>query len=417
MKLGIREYIEVMVKYQRLEAILIGLLFIAFFTLLLDLAISKGMYKICIVVIKVIVSIQLLRLIYCYLKKLAVLLPTKAMLVAIMVPIMVILLDLVVVDGISERYYVKNLKTSIFIMIALWMVPVYVDEKKTNTFFYGLLILLFLAACSNFIAVFFYSFRRIGLTSNPHYLALQSIVAIPVAIYLLNKVHLIGKVFLIGIVCAEFYLLLESYSRTAWFAFIIGTLVSIPFLRMKAKLWITGLIFFAPICVYYFGILDVDIRLNSLINNIGREERVTIWADALAMQKESNIYEWLLGHGLGSFEEGFKVYSNYHGRVDFTTPHNFFIELLYTSGLVGLGLIMFGEVIFIYLVLRVRWKTTFESQKELAILIIILLIMHFIHTCLTISFFAKQSAYFLAIFLGLGFYLFKREGFLKGIYG
>jgi len=40
--------------------------------------------------------------------------------------------------------------------------------------------------------------------------------------------------------------------------------------------------------------------------------------------------------------------------------------------------------------------------------------MLFIHTFLTISFFAKQSTYFLAMIIGLGFYLFKREKYLMG---
>ncbi|MCK5190778.1 MAG: hypothetical protein KAR12_12055, partial [Methylococcales bacterium] len=184
-----------MIQYQRLESILSVLLIIALFVLVLDLAISKGLYKICIVFIKVIVSLQILRLTYLYYTKRADVLPNKGLLIAISIPIILISLDSLLINGISERYYIKNLKSAIFIILAIWMMPFEWKNKNTKLFFYSLLVLLLAASSSNFIAVVVYSFRRIGLTSNPHYLAIQAIIVIPIAIYLLNKVHLIGKVF------------------------------------------------------------------------------------------------------------------------------------------------------------------------------------------------------------------------------
>ena len=396
-------------QYQRLENLFFSLLLIALFVLVLDLAISKGMYKICLIFIKVIVSIQLLRMTYLYFKKQTQILPTKAMLVAIVIPIIFILLDFVLIDGVSERYYIKNLKTAIFIILAIWMIPLDLINKNSKLFCYCLLVLLLLASSSNFIAVVIYSFRRIGLTSNPHYLALQAILVIPVAIYLLNKVHLIGKGLLIAVVIMEFYLLMGSYSRTAWLAFLVGSIVSIPFIHSKIRWWVAGMIFFIPVAVYSLGVLDVDVRLNHLINNLAQDERVTIWSDAIAMQQESNWFHWLVGHGLGSFEPAFQYFSNYHGKIDFTTPHNFFIEILFTSGLIGLSMIIFGEGTFIFALYKSYRKAEHDSQKALAVLIIVLFTMLFIHTGLTISFFSRQSIYFLAILIGLGFYLFKSE--------
>jgi len=401
-------------KYQRFGDVLSVLLLVVFFVLILDLAVSKGMYKICIVFIKVIVSIQLLRMAYLYFKKQAPVLPSKAMLIVISIPIIFIALDSVLMEGVSQRYYIKNLKTTIFIILAIWMMPLDLINKNSKLFCYSLLVLLVLASSSNFIGVVIYSFRRIGLTSNPHYLALQAMLFIPVAIYLLNKVHLLGKVILITVVIMEFYLLMESFSRTAWLAFLVGALVSIPFLSFRLRLWAAGMIVLIPLTVYYFGVLAVDERLNDLINNLANEERVTIWGDALAMQQGSNSFQWLIGHGLGSFEPDFQAFSHYHEDTDFTTPHNFFIEILYTSGLVGVLMIVIGEGVFIFALLRLYWNTTYDSQKGLAIVALVLFIMLFIHTFLTISFFAKQSTYFLAMIIGLGFYLFKREKYLMG---
>jgi len=401
-------------QYQRLECILSALLLVVLFVLILDLAISKGMYKTCIVFIQVIVSIQLLRMVYLYFKKQVQVLPSYGMLIAISIPIIFIMLDSVLIDGISQKYYIKNLKIAVFIILAIWMIPIDFLTKNSKLMLYSLLIVLLLASGSNFIAVVFYSLRRIGLTSNPHYLALQAILIIPVAIYLLDKVYLTGKVLLIAVMVMEFYLLMESFSRTAWIAFLVGASVSIPFLSFKTRLWAAGMIFLIPLAVYYFGVLGVDERLNDLINNLVREERVTIWSDALAMQQGSNWFQWLVGHGLGSFELGFQTFSHYHGKVDFTTPHNFFIEILYTSGIAGLLMIVIGEGVFVFSLLKLYWNTKYDSQKVLVILVLVLLVMLFIHTFLTISFFAKQSTYFLAMIIGLGFYLFKREKYLMG---
>ena len=404
-------------KYQRLDNILSVLLLAVFFVLILDLAISKGMYKICIVSIQGIVSIQLLRMLCFYFKKQVQALPSYGMLIAISIPIMFIVLDSVLIDGVSQRYYIKNLKIAVFIILAIWMIPLDFLTKNSKLFLYSLLTLLFLASSSNLIAVVFYSFHRIGLTSNPHYLALQAILVIPVAVYLLNQVNLVGKVLLIVIVTMELYLLMESFSRTAWLAFFVGSLVSIPFFSFKTRLMAVGGILLIPLTVYYFGVLGVlgvDERLNDLINNLVREERVTIWADALVMQQESNWFQWLLGHGLGGFEPGFQTFSHYHGRVDFTTPHNFLIEILYTSGIIGISLVVIGEGVFVFSLLKLYWNTKYDSQKTLVVLVLVLLVMLFIHTFLTISFFAKQSTYFLAMIIGLGFYLFKREKYLMG---
>jgi len=402
-------------KYQQqLDNILSVLLLAVFFVLILDLAISKGMYKICIVSIQGIVSIQLLRMLCFYFKKQVQALPSYGMLIAISIPIMFIVLDSVLIDGVSQRYYIKNLKIAVFIILAIWMIPLDFLTKNSKLFLYSLLTLLFLASSSNLIAVVFYSFHRIGLTSNPHYLALQAILVIPVAVYLLNQVNLVGKVLLIVIVTMELYLLMESFSRTAWLAFFVGSLVSIPFFSFKIRLMAVGGGLLIPFTVYYFGVLGVDERFNDLINNLGSEERVTIWSDALAMQQGSHWFQWLLGHGLGSFESGFQTFSHYHGNVDFTTPHNFFIEILYTSGIVGLLMIAIGGGGFVFSLLKLYWGTKYDSQKTLVVLVLVLLVMLFIHTFLTISFFAKQSTYFLAMITGFGFYLFKREKYLMG---
>jgi len=412
------------IQFQRLENIISILLFSALFLLVLDLAISKSLFKISIIVIKASVTLLLLKRVYEYVTERKLLLPSS-MLIAIVIPVLLIILDALPQVGISEKYYIKQLISAIFIIIAIWMIPCEWENKAPNLMWYCLLALLLLASVSNFVAVTVYSFKD-GLTSNPHYLALQAIMVIPVAIYLFKNTNAYARAFLIIIFIMELYLLLESQSRTAWLALIIAALVSLPFFSLKTRLLASVALIFIPFVIYYFGILGADARLDDLLNNITREERVTIWVDAITMQQESDLFHWLLGHGLGGFEHDFSAYSSFHdlslhrplyyigGAVDFSMPHNFILEILYTSGITGLILVLIGEVLLVYALLSLWRSTNFESQKMLVVLILVLFVAHFIHTFLTISFFSKQAIFFLAVFVGVGYYLFKRENYLAG---
>ena len=218
----------------------------------------------------------------------------------------------------------------------------------------------------------------------------------------------------------ELYLLLVSESRTAWLALITACLIMLPFFSLKTRLLAAVILIFVPFFIYYFGILGADVRIDDLINNITKEERVTIWSEAIAMQRDSDLFHWVFGHGLGSFVHDFQAYSSFHDpsyigkTMDFVSPHNFIIEILYTSGITGLILVLIGEFLFIYALLRLWWITNFDSQKIMVVLILALFVAHFIHTFLTISFFSKQSIFFLAVFIGVGFYMFKRENYLTG---
>ncbi len=406
-------------QFQWLENLISILLFVALFMLVLDLAISKGIFKICIIVIKAGVSFLLLKGVYEYVTHRKPLLPS-IMLIAIVIPVLIIMLDALPQVGVSEKYYIKQLISAIFIIIAIWMIPCDWENKVPGLLRYSLLVLLLVASVSNYVAVVIYSLPY-GLTTNPHYLSLQAIMVIPASIYLFKSPGIFSRTLLVFIFIMELYLLLESQSRTAWLALTAGCIIALPFFSLKTRLVAVVILIFVPFFIYYFGILGADVRIDDLLNNIAREERVTIWSDSVAMQRDSDLFHSFFGHGLGGFKHDFPAYSSYHdpsyyegGTVDFYSPHNFIIEILYTSGIAGFLLVSIGEVLFVYALLRLWWNTNFDSQKILVVLILVLFVAHFIHTFLTIPFFSKQAIFFLAVFVGLVFYLFKRENYLTG---
>jgi len=409
-----------LIQFQQLESIINIVLFVALFLFVLDLTISLGLYKVCIIVIKVGVVFLLLKRVYEYFTQRKQLLPSN-ILIAIAIPVLLILLDSLLQDGMSEKYYIKQLISAIFIILAIWMIPSEWENKAPGLIYYCLVTVLLVASVSNFVAVVVYSLPY-GLTINPHYLSLQAIMVIPVSIYLFKSPNIFFRTLLIFILTMELYLLLESESRTAWLALVVAGSIVLPFLGLKTRLFAVVILIFVPFFIYYFGILGVDVRIDDLLNNLAKEERVTIWSDAITMQRDSDVFQWLFGHGLGGFKHDFPAYSAFHdpsydvhGAIDFTTPHNFIIEILYTSGITGLILVLTGVLLFVYALLRLWWNTSFDSQKKIVVLILALFVAHFIHTFLTMSFFSKQSLFFLAVFIGVEFYLFKRENFLTGV--
>ena len=409
-----------LIQFQRLENVISILLFAALFLFVLDLAISKSLNKIAIIVIKTGVSFLLLKRVYEYFTQRKLFLPS-GILIAITIPALLILLDSLPQVGISEKYYIKQLISVIFVFIAIWMIPVEWEHKMPGLLRYCIFALILAASVSNFVAVVIYSLPH-GLTSNPHYLSLQAIMVIPTTIYLFKSSDIFSRTLLIFVFMMELYLLLVSESRPAWLALVTGCIIALPFFRLKTRLLAAVILIFVPFFIYYFGILGADVRIDDLLNNISKEERVAIWSDAITMQQDSDLFHWVFGHGLGSFVHDFPAYSTFHdpsyhisGAIDFVSPHNFIIEILYTSGITGLILVLIGEFLFIYALLRLWWNTNFDSQKILVVLILVLFVAHFIHTFLTIGFFSKQSIFFLSVFIGVEFYLFKRENHLTGI--
>ena len=144
--------------------------------------------------------------------------------------------------------------------------------------------------------------------------------------------------------------------------------------------------------------------MSDLILNITTEERVTIWRDAWTMQKSSTIYEWLFGHGLNVFEENFKKFSSYHLEgIDFTMPHNIFLELLYSSGMIGLGLMCF---IYVYIFrLLIKFVIPNEHNKKLGLALLSVLIINLVMGFLTVRWFTHFNSYVIAFELGIIYFI------------
>lgn len=296
----------------------------------------------------------------------------------------------------------------IFLAVSLLIGVVLLSRKSQNYLHDNqniiLALLIFVYTVGQLIAVYYFDLRY-GTTKNPHYLAFYCAVFLVVSFYGFFKGELNYKYFFGISIIILGYLLLKTGSRPAWIGLIFSALVVIVFflnkkIRLKAfASLLTVLILLAVSNAG--GFLD---RSKNLIQTVHSEERVTIWQDTWKMQVNSSTKAWLVGHGIDAFEEDFKSYSAYHRKkIDFNSPHNYLLEMLYISGLLGLAvfLIMYW-LIYKNLVCRILLN---NQHKAFYIMLFSILTTCLIFAGITLPFFNGKSMNVIACVVGIMFYL------------
>lgn len=174
--------------------------------------------------------------------------------------------------------------------------------------------------------------------------------------------------------------------------------------KKNIKLY-AGVFIMVPVILYTFNVENFGSRFTELAQHITTEERVAIWQDDWKMQNSSNAKEWIVGHGLSSFFENFKLYSTNHElavkklSIDFNSPHNHLLEVLYTSGVFGLGLLF----LLYYLLYRQLIKLITDPEKtyrNVSILLFVLLTINTFFTAITVPFFRSYTLNIIALVTG-----------------
>jgi O-Antigen ligase len=159
-------------------------------------------------------------------------------------------------------------------------------------------------------------------------------------------------------------------------------------------------------------------RLTGLVQKIGTDERVVIWSDAWKMQAASSWPKWVYGHGLNSFLTDFRAYSTYTEprysnveKVDvetfirFRSPHNVFLDVLYTSGVIGLILATLLYFLLYTFFIKVVYRRRSSSSVVLACTMLGVLTTSLVSNGLNFPFFSRFHIYPLAFICGVLFFL------------
>ena len=120
------------------------------------------------------------------------------------------------------------------------------------------------------------------------------------------------------------------------------------------------------------------------------------------MQEASSLSAWVVGHGLDSYEEDFQSYSRYKQLMNFNSPHNSFLETLYTSGIIGLLICIW---LYWWIYSRLWRMAENMSHGKLAMLLMSLVTINLLFIMITIPFVSHYNIYTLALIIGVIFYL------------
>lgn len=226
---------------------------------------------------------------------------------------------------------------------------------------------------------------------NPHFLAqfcLFALVGLSCFIIQCRRPWVV--VFFLPLTFLALFLLIQSQSRPAWIAMLISlVVVFVIYLKDRWRLLgVVGVFALAGSCYLLFPKL-VAYRFMSLIDNLATEERVFIWNDALVMQSDVGLVGWFVGHGPGGMMEYFQSdYNTFGHHIKF--PHNFVLEVLFESGLIGLLSVvaLYG---FIFVLIHRAIKVS-EASKETRLSLIVIfatMLSQLIFTSITVPFYSK----------------------------
>jgi O-antigen ligase len=327
----------------------------------------------------------------------------KSLYYLLIIPIAFITIHFLAVENLIFIKEIRHIVLAVFLALGIWLLakknPEYI-KKNVLGFTIGL---VFIYVAVQAIALWWFD-RPYGTTKNPHYLALYSAIAFIIAIYCFFRASLKVK-FLIGI--SMLFLgvfLLHTSSRPTWIGLIFSGILALLFLNQQSRRF-----FGLAIAVILIGLTltnadDFASRFEALLFNLNTEERVVIWQDTWKMQMQSSNGEWLLGHGLDSFEECFKPYSYYHlQNVDFNSPHNFVLELLFISGAIGLLL----SVFMIWLIYKNLLAGIYSQYqyKNIYLVLLVVITSNLILVGITLPFFTSYNLNIIAIVTGSMLYM------------
>ena len=107
------------------------------------------------------------------------------------------------------------------------------------------------------------------------------------------------------------------------------------------------------------------------------------------------------GSGIKSFRERCKIKKNKFSRICSLHPHNYYLELLTDTGLIGFTLFISPIYFFLFKNLISRSRTKFESHQVFFYSLLFILIIEFIPLRSSGSFFSTNSAAYIFLILGL----------------
>ena len=309
----------------------------------------------------------------------------------------IIITSFIVAPYESHTRWIRNLGRMLIIIFSIHLLSQKnLNEHVTSIAFVGIVLL---AVGWQFGA--FYVFKMpYGTFSNPHYLSSFAMLTIPPIVY--GMLYFPGwyRIFIIVMLIMDIDILIQTGSRPAIFAIIMGSLFILFFFTPGRLKWIgLGLIALSCMALYITDYADIASRFKDLMINLAVEERVQLWSKAWNKLTENTALEWLFGHGIQYSPVSYVPDSN-SPAIPFIFPHNHLLEILYLNGIVGALLVLGGLAFVFFGLVRVALQNLKRQKRILINCTLVVFLAWLIHSGLTFPFYSKYSILPMALILG-----------------
>lgn len=302
------------------------------------------------------------------------------------------------------------IKTGEALIIIISIHALYLKKDNYQIYYYTFLLLLALTVCWH--AFSFYSApTQYAAQVNKHVLSNFLIMVIPFLGFFLftikgkYKYFIIAPVALLTLVSLD--ILLKAHSRPAILGLLFACFILILFFLQGVKrlYCLVGLLLIISL-ILTMNYADIFLEMKKLVTDISHEERVLIWRDSWHMITKGSFFEILFGHGIGSFRYAFPQFSTSVRFAHLVCPHNFFLQFLYETGVVGFSLLNSLLILFVYDLIRVLRQSKSYFISTFGKCLLVYFIAWGIHCGLTVPFFSIYSLYPLMLIFGIGNILF-----------
>jgi hypothetical protein len=264
------------------------------------------------------------------------------------------------------------------------------------TVFFGITVSV--AVCWQFAVLHFFG-RPAGTFEGIHKLAIFAVLVIPFIFYYCWITNGWYRYLWVAVGLIAIDLLLQTGSRPAFLGIISGTVfVTIFLVKSRYKWFGLAAITLILVALFVTNYANFASRIKEFIELWHEEQRIQMWATSWHTLGDNSFLDWIFGHGIGYFEVP------YPGPLKteriHVSPHNYFLHLLYTSGVIGFILVTVGFSILIGLLFRSARRSQEIKMRVLSRCLIVNFFSWLTLCGLNFSFYSKYSLYPLAFVLG-----------------
>lgn len=292
---------------------------------------------------------------------------------------------------------IRHMITACFVVIGVALI----DANDRAWLWARKVVLLIVPAAVYFVLQMFALLvldREFAWTENPHYLGYYSALLGLMCLMILPRARAVRALVMVLLACLMVLCVL-SYSRPTWLALALSVLL-LPFVVPRfTRLGVVAVLVPIVFALFFFDSKELALQADYLIGQLSQDQRIGVWFDSWAMQMDSSVWAWLVGHGADRFVIDFAAYSRFEGIASFHSPHSTSLEMLYTGGVAGVVLF-----VGMYLWFVRQFASAFKHRAEYRLPLSCLAIMLFFHYAmisLTIPFYTVFNMYTLAFIAGV----------------